>query len=122
MGSDIVGWFRSARIRIKSFFGIQPGWYEPADPTPREKCPCCDYGTLPERCNYLLCPICFWEDEGMDQDNPDDVSDPNHGITLRQGRANFREFGVCEKGMLEHVLPEDRCAEYEYRPIGQGTS
>ena len=79
-------------------------WYEPNDITPREQCPCCDYISLPERGNYLICPICFWEDDGQDIDKLDDPSGPNHGITLREGRSNFEEFGACEIGMVEHVI------------------
>ena len=91
-------------------------WYEPDDPTPRQQCPCCDYKSLPERGNYLICPICFWEDDGQDIDELDESSGPNHGITLRKGRANFKEFGACEESMINHVLtPGDR-NQYEYRP------
>lgn len=79
-------------------------WYEPEDSTPREQCPCCDYISLPERGNYLICPICFWEDDGQDIDELDVSSGPNHGITLRQGRTNFVEFGACEKEMVKHVI------------------
>ncbi|BDD03889.1 hypothetical protein AUTU_13720 [Aureibacter tunicatorum] len=79
-------------------------WYEPEDSTPREQCPCCDYISLPERGNYLICPICFWEDDGQDIDELDVSSGPNHGITLREGRANFAKFGACEKDMVKHVI------------------
>lgn len=78
-------------------------WYAPEDPTPRCQCPCCDYISLPERGNYLICPICFWEDDGQDLDQLDMASGPNHGLTLREGRKNFREFGACEASMVEHV-------------------
>jgi hypothetical protein len=82
-------------------------WYSPEDPEPREQCPCCDYISLPERGNFLICPICFWEDDGQDVDELDAPSAPNHGITLREGRANFEKFGACEKEMLEHVIPAE---------------
>lgn len=93
-----------------------PTWYEPADPTPRHQCPCCDYISLPERGNYLICRICFWEDDGQDIDQLDEPSGPNHGITLREGRANFAEFGACERDMLRHVIAPEYRAEYEHRP------
>lgn len=81
-------------------------WYEPEDPTPKEQCPCCDYITLPERGNYLICPICFWEDDGLDIDDLDSPSAPNHGITLRNARLNFEKFGACEKEMVKSVIPD----------------
>lgn len=29
-------------------------------------CPCCGYKTLPGRGDYDLCPVCWWEDEGLE--------------------------------------------------------
>ena len=94
----------------------QVTWYEPEDPTPREQCPCCDYASLPERGNYLICPVCFWEDDGQDVDALDLESGPNHGISLREGRKNFKEFGACERGMLEHVVSMEERKQYEFKP------
>jgi Cysteine-rich CPCC len=36
-------------------------------------CPCCGYRTLPQEAGgtYALCPICFWEDDGVQLDDPD---------------------------------------------------
>jgi hypothetical protein len=93
-----------------------PVWYEPADPTPRHQCPCCDYISLPERGNYLICHVCFWEDDGQDIDELDVASGPNHGITLRKGRANFAKFGACVAAMVEHVASDEEREHYEYRP------
>ena len=102
--------------RIKNFFKPKAQWYVPEDPTPREQCPCCDYISLAERGNYLICKVCFWEDDGQDIDEIDEESAPNHFITLRQGRKNFKEFGACEKEMLEHVLPPEEREIFDYRP------
>lgn len=102
--------------RIKNIFKKKEiEWYEPEDPTPREQCPCCDYISLPERENFLICPICYWEDDGQDIDELDIESGPNHYITLRQGRANFKEFGACEKEMLEHVLSIEERKHFEFK-------
>lgn len=90
-------------------------WYSPEDPTPREQCPCCDYITLPERGGYLICPICFWEDDGLDIDELDIHSGPNH-ITLREGRANFKEFGASKSRIKKYVLSEEERLQFEYRP------
>lgn len=94
----------------------EPMWYAPKDPTPRHQCPCCDYVTLPERGNYLICPVCFWEDDGQDHDRLDVRSGPNHGITLRQGRENFKEFGACEEDMVKHVCSADKRLQFEVKP------
>jgi hypothetical protein len=92
-----------------------PKWYTPEDPTPRELCPCCDYVSLPERGNYLICPVCFWEDDGQDIDQLDEPSGPNH-ITLREGRANFERFGACEERCVSSVCSPAERADYERRP------
>ena len=101
--------------RIKNIFQKKPVWYAPEDPTPREQCPCCDYISLPERGTYLICPICFWEDDGQDIDELDERSGPNHGITLREGRQNFQEYGVCEKEMIKYVLPVEQRKNFKYK-------
>lgn len=73
---------------------------------PKVVCPCCGYVTLNARGRWEICAVCFWED-GMDYDNDDDPSGCNHGITLNQGRANYKEFGACEWEMRKHVRPRE---------------
>ncbi len=69
------------------------------------QCPCCDYFTLEKRGEYDICHVCFWEDDGVDIDNIDIHSGPNH-LTLRQGRQNFLKFGACDSSMVKNVLGE----------------
>lgn len=72
------------------------------------QCPCCDYYSLEERNSYLICPVCYWEDDGQDMDELDRVSGPNH-ITLRQGRKNFVQLGACDPSAASLVAsPQDR--------------
>lgn len=67
--------------------------YRPAQPGVLYTCPCCGYPTLQERCMYEICSICNWEDDGSDDPLPNDrPSGPNGGITLTQGRRNFRRY------------------------------
>ena len=71
------------------------------------QCPCCGYFTynVPanEDCGYI-CPVCFWEnDPFITADN--ELSDSNHGMTLKEAKLNFMQFGACEKEMLCHVRP-----------------
>ena len=80
-------------------------WYKPDDPSPREQCPCCDYISLPERHEYLICPVCFWEDHGSHLDNADSISPQNH-MTLKEGRDNFIKFGASSEKMLRHVVKD----------------
>jgi hypothetical protein len=91
------------------------GWYSPEDPTPREQCPCCDYFSLAERRSYLICHVCYWEDDGLDVDKLDVHSGPNH-MTLREGRVNFQKFGAAQERLKEYVLSVEERQQYEYRP------
>ncbi|CUH52515.1 CPCC family cysteine-rich protein [Shimia marina] len=91
-------------------------WYQPDDPTPRHACPCCDYVTLPERYSYLICPVCFWEDEGPEfEEAPLEPSGANHGFTLAESRHNFKTIGACHPEMVPHVLPLEDHAQYAYQ-------
>ena len=99
-------------------------------------CLCCGCLTLDERGGYDICPVCFWEDDAFTAFTDDDFyvlgygdetyetvgdefldlpSGANHGITLRQGRENYRKFGACDENMIPHVhkprkreLPENQ--------------
>jgi Cysteine-rich CPCC len=60
--------------------------------------------TLPERDAFEICPVCFWEDDGQDDLDADEVSGgPNGSLSLTQARLNFREFGACEHRVLPYV-------------------
>lgn len=67
-------------------------------------CPCCGYKTLDEMPpgTYDICEICFWEDDGIQFDNPDYRGGANH-VSLREAQKNFLEFGACEKEMIFFV-------------------
>ena len=92
-------------------------------------CLCCGYRTLDERGVFDICPVCFWEDDAYfmfdkldetgvidsvynhnncDEDNYngedilDIVSSANNGLTLRQGRENYKKTGACCKEMRRY--------------------
>lgn len=89
-----------------------------------KKCLCCGYLTIENRADFDICPVCFWEDDQYiifdedsnsihtlyqgDKDIPaekllDIPSGANHGLTLREGRENYKKFGACEQSMVKHV-------------------
>jgi len=77
-----------------------------SEPILRCFCPCCGYRTLPERNGFDLCPVCFWEDDGQDDADADEVrGGPNSILSLTQARRNFAEFGACEARFVENVRP-----------------
>ncbi len=98
-----------------------------ANKSEKYTCLCCGYKTLDEkRGSFDICPVCFWEDDmfitptknvdgkidlsylnlenDADYENYLDIpSGANHGLTLRQGRTNYKEFGACDKECLKSV-------------------
>lgn len=53
------------------------------------ECPCCCNKTLEERGQYFICPICDWEDDGLDYDH---VSHCN-GMRLSDAQNNYKRHG-----------------------------
>lgn len=82
------------------------------------RCPCCRCRTLARRGQYFICPVCFWEDDGQDNADADDIrGGPNGHLSLTQAQANYREFGASRRQDLPHVrkpraeeLPDERAA------------
>ncbi|PQZ51833.1 hypothetical protein CQ052_05535 [Ochrobactrum sp. MYb15] len=76
------------------------------------RCPCCRFKTLNERGGYEICVVCFWEDDGQDEDDAHEVlCGPNGGISLTEGRANYRAFGASQRQNLPYVrkpFPEEQ--------------
>jgi len=101
---------------ISNLFKPNSKWYSPKDPTLRVKCECCEYISITESGNYLICPVCFWEDEGTGWEL-DEPSGANHGLSIRQGRENFQKYGACEPKMVESVISVEERKKYEYRPV-----
>lgn len=76
-------------------------------------CPCCGYLTLPvpkEDAIAFICPVCFWENDVFDP-GEDTHSDENGGMTLPEGRANFKQYGAVRPDLVRYArppLPEER--------------
>lgn len=68
------------------------------------KCPCCGYFTLGERPSgtFNICPVCFWEDDGVQLNDPDFSGGANN-VSLYQGKENYLKYGACEEEMVPHV-------------------
>ncbi len=72
----------------------------------RYPCPCCGYLTLdqPASGTYDICPVCFWEDDAVQNEDPDFDGGANKP-SLNQARANFARFGAVEQRLTQHVRP-----------------
>jgi hypothetical protein len=67
-------------------------------------CPCCGFLTLPERGAYDICQVCFWEDDGQDDHDADDVrGGPNGTLSLTEARSNFVGIGAVDERARAHV-------------------
>jgi hypothetical protein len=66
-------------------------------------CVCCGYNTLGKRGEYLICNVCFWEDDGENALHV--YSAPNH-MTLAQAKNNFKEHQVISKHFSKNLHPE----------------
>ncbi len=70
-------------------------------------CPCCGYLTFPvpkEDAIAYICPVCFWENDVFDP-GEDAPSDENGGMTLRQGRENFKRYGAVRPDLVQYARP-----------------
>lgn len=56
-------------------------------------CPCCGYRTLPERDNYELCPVCFWEDDPSESRAPGFAGGAN-SVDLVTAHQTFLRIGA----------------------------
>ena len=75
------------------------------------RCPCCLFKTLHGRGQDEICPVCFWQDDGQDEVEADEVwGGPNKNLSLTQARENFAAIGAAEERVLQFVrkpLPEE---------------
>jgi hypothetical protein len=70
------------------------------------RCPCCGYLTLSDRGLFEICPVCFWQDDGQDDQNAEQVwGGPNGILSLSEARENFRRFGAIDRRFLNDVRP-----------------
>jgi hypothetical protein len=76
----------------------------PGQPGVSYRCPCCGYRTLGERGGFEICEVCFWEDDGQDDQDADLVrGGPSGKLSLSQARENYRLYGACNRGSVQHV-------------------
>lgn len=64
----------------------------------RYACPCCGYLTFssPPDGSFDICPVCLWEDDLVQLDDPDYAGGAN-SVSLNQARKNFKKWGAIEE-------------------------
>jgi hypothetical protein len=66
-------------------------------------CPCCGYKTIyREETFYDLCPVCYWETDPYQLENPDYKGGANRP-SLMEAQQNFILFGACEKEIFSYT-------------------
>ena len=70
------------------------------------ECPCCEYYTLDDKPDntFQICPVCFWEDDGVQLNDLDYEGGANE-MSLNQARKNFKELRVIDLQFKEQVRP-----------------
>jgi hypothetical protein len=87
------------------------------------RCPCCGCKTLGGRGVYEICPVCFWEDDGQDDPNADEVwGGPNGALSLTEARANYQAVGASSQRRRQFVRPPRPEELPEQRPAEPGTA
>ena len=62
------------------------------------RCPCCRFFTLGERGALEICDVCYWEDDGQDDQDANLVrGGPNYELSLARGRKNYCRIGASRK-------------------------
>jgi len=70
----------------------------------RFRCPCCGCKTLEAPEALQLCPVCWWEDDGQEDDDASDVRLTVNGqLSLKEARANYAQCGAAHPRFLPYV-------------------
>ena len=73
------------------------------DEPKKYKCPCCGYYTFEKKERaYDICPVCFWEDDPFQFENPMMERGANHE-SLAAARINYKHYSACEPDMRKYV-------------------
>lgn len=74
-------------------------------------CPCCGYKTIGKRSEYIICKVCYWEDDGSETFGLDKYSSVNR-MTLADAKSNFEKHGVVSINFLINV-DRDRMIQFD---------
>lgn len=69
-------------------------------------CSCCSFLTLTsaESGSYEICPVCFWEDDPVQNEDIDYAGGANE-VSLTAALNNFIDFGASERRFIQNVRP-----------------
>mgnify|MGYP000080976834 CR=1 FL=1 len=86
-------------------------------------CPCCGSRTIDERAEYDICKVCWWEDNGQDNEHSEKTYGVNYGISLTKGRSNFLKYGIYDPTREDLIKIKEPISKYdrgrEFEIIGE---
>lgn len=70
----------------------------------RFRCPCCGYRTLETAGALALCPVCWWEDDGQEDEDAGEVRLTVNGqLSLNEAREHYALYGAADRRFLPYV-------------------
>lgn len=68
------------------------------------QCPCCDYYTFLESVDnhFDICPVCYWEDDGVQLHDPTYEGGANQ-VSLLLARDNYKKYGAIKPDFKNYV-------------------
>jgi Cysteine-rich CPCC len=74
----------------------------------RFRCPCCGYRTLDVPAAMALCPVCWWEDDGQEDEDAGAVRLTVNGhLSLTDARLSYFRCGAADPRFLPYVRKPD---------------
>lgn len=70
----------------------------------KHRCVCCGNLTIDDSdpIGYEICPVCFWENDPMQNENPDHRGGANR-IFLNETHENHKKYGACDRESVPFV-------------------
>ena len=86
----------------------------------RYPCQCCGFLTLsdPATGSYEICPVCLWEDDPVQNEDPEYTGGANKH-SLATARDNYIRFGASDQAAVRYVRPP-LIEEVPFRTVVQG--
>ncbi len=69
----------------------------------KHPCPVCGQYEFPEEDSYDVCPVCDWEDDGVQEDDPDYRGGANP-MSLNEARADWKKRNPESKEFKDNFI------------------
>ena len=93
-------WFKKYCDKLDQSSVVRP------EGTEKYACPCCGHRTLSERGGFEICQVCYWEDDGQDDHDAEEVrGGPNGALSLTVARTNFLLCKASDPKFASNVRP-----------------